>query len=188
MRVELDQRQWPVPGGMGAQQRVADEVIATEGQHLRAGLEDPGGMRLDRAGDAARVVRVQPGVAPVDHPQRLERVEAPGKGVELRCLGTGGADRAGAHPAARAVRGRAVPWHAADHHVGVGRVAAVAAAQEAQRPGIAHLGPSPACLLLAESLVAAFVHLTLAPVREAFEAQQSHGAAGFASPARPVSW
>jgi hypothetical protein len=45
--IEVDQRQRAMAAGMGLEQRVADEVVAAQGQHGAAGFEDAFGMGLD---------------------------------------------------------------------------------------------------------------------------------------------
>ena len=90
---------------------------------------------------ARRMVRVEHGVAAVDHRQRLHQVEPPGKGLELGELHRGRADRPRPEPAAGPVGHRGVVGKAHHRDVDAREVAGVAPAQEGERPAVGHLGP-----------------------------------------------
>ncbi|MNN41949.1 hypothetical protein D3C81_1560970 [compost metagenome] len=140
MGVEVDQRQRAVLGGVGFEQRVADEVVAAQGEHGRAGFEDARGVGLDQFRGVLRDAVVEGAVAVVDHRQVVEGVELPGVVAGPGHLHRGGADGARSEAAAGAVGGGGVEGHAAHHQVHATQVAAVAPAHEAGDAGVGGFG------------------------------------------------
>jgi len=135
--IKMQQRQrLAVLFGVRDQQRVGDEVVAAEGQHLGAGGEDGARVLDDGRLDGQRVVRVEPAVTVVDHGQVVERVEAPRVGLELGQLHAGGTDGLRALARAGAVGDGQVQRNAGYHHVRAFQIARVVAAHEGQYAGV----------------------------------------------------
>ena len=129
--VEVDQRQRPVLAVQRAQDRVADVVVATQGERHHALGDDARIGRGDRRGHVAGMAVVDQEVAMVDHGEALEGIEAPGVGRRPRQRGRGGAHRPRAEARARAVGGGEVEGHPDHRHVDAVQILAVAAAHEA---------------------------------------------------------
>ena len=128
VRIELDQRQPAMAGGVGLKQGVCDEVVAAEGEELCLALDDVRGLRLDGVGEDLRLGVVEGSVAIVDDGECLERVEAERilrVAVEDR---RGAAYRGGAEARAGPVGYCLVEGNAPDHCVDAGEVAANSAA------------------------------------------------------------
>ena len=134
MRVELQERDRTMAARMRAQERIGDEMIAAEAEHLRAGAQDRICMRLDRLDDRLRPVRIEKAIAIVDHREMRERIEAERKRLQLRQLHRCGADRLRPEATARPKRDRRVVRHAADGDVDAGEVARVAPARKLSAP------------------------------------------------------
>ncbi|MCY1299748.1 hypothetical protein D9M70_492870 [compost metagenome] len=157
VRVEVHQRQRAVHLGVGLEQRVADEVVAAQGQQAAAGGEDAVGMRRDAPGGVLRQAVVEVAVAVVDHRQVVEGIELPGPVALPGRLHRGGADRPRAEAAAGAVGGGGVERHAADHQVDAAQVARITAAHEAGDAGVGRLGQGAVEAVAGDRQVA-FVH------------------------------
>jgi hypothetical protein len=140
VRVEVDQCQRRAMAlGMRPQQRIGDEVVATERQHRGVVLYDLSGMGLDRRHDRRWTVMVEPAIAVIDHREPLAGAEAPG--VEFLVeLGRGRADGRRTEPRARPVGRGQVERHAGHGHVDTRQLAGIAAPHEGQHTAVGVLG------------------------------------------------
>ena len=140
VRVEVDQRQRAVFFRVCLEQRVADEVVATQGEHGAARGQNPVGMGLDGSRSVLRRAMVEMAVAVIDAGQQVERIKLPGIVTGPRRLDRGGTNGARAEAAAGTVGGRGVEGHAADHQIHPAQVAGVAATHEAGDAGVGRFG------------------------------------------------
>ena len=112
-------------------------MVAAQGQHGYAGLDDGSGVPFDTVGDGFRFAVVENAIPVVDHRQRLEGIETPGPGAAGPGQVGGGRAHAGrAEACARPVGGGEIQRHAADRHIDAGEIAAVAPAHEAAGAGV----------------------------------------------------
>ncbi|MNO50268.1 hypothetical protein D3C76_406390 [compost metagenome] len=114
VRIEMDQGQRTILGRVSLQQRIADEVIAAQGQHRSTCRQDPLGMGPDRRRGLLRGAVIEIAIAIIDTSQQIERVKFPRPvtrpGRLDRCLADGPRSEA----AARSIAGRGIEWDAAD--------------------------------------------------------------------------
>jgi hypothetical protein len=136
MCVEMDQRQGAVLFGMGFEQRIGDEVIAAQGQHQNATVDDGAGVFDDGRHNRQGIVPIEPAIAVIDNRQIFERIESPGKRFQLGQLHRRCAHALWSHACAAAERYRYVQRNAADGNVNAGQIAGVLAAHERQRTAI----------------------------------------------------
>ena len=104
-------------------------------------------------------MRVDEGIAVINHRQGLERVEPERKMLEFGKLHRPGADGARPKPASRAVGNGIVIGNAADDDIDSVKIAAIAAAGEAERPAIGHFRPGAMSVTVAKGLVTACLSL-----------------------------
>ena len=109
-------------------------MIATKAEHKRSGVQHPVSMRLDAVEHTLWVVRINETVAIIHRRKRFERIEAEREMFQFGKLHRAGADGARPQAATRTVGHGIVIGYAADNKVNPGKVAAVAAARETQRP------------------------------------------------------
>ena len=95
-------------------------MIAADGQHGDAGVDDGRGVGLDALQHAVGVAEIESHIAVVDDRQAVERVEAPGPNIAEGKLARGGAHPGRPEPSARAVAGRQVEGYAADRYIDAG--------------------------------------------------------------------
>ncbi len=137
--VEMQQRQRPVLLGVLPHQRQGDEVIAAEGEHGLVRRQNPGRVRLHLADEGLRLAVVEVKVTVIDDAQMVEDGEIPGPALVFPGqIGGRRADPGRAEAGAGTIGGGEIEGRAGDDHVHfvVAQIAAVAAPEETQRPGV----------------------------------------------------
>ena len=141
--VEVHQGERPEAGRVGPQQGQGDEVVAADGEHGGAGVEDVCRVALDAGGDVGGAAVVQGAVSGVDDGDAPGRIEAPRPRRPPRELRRSGAHRARPQTGAGAVGGREVEGDAGDRDVDSLEIAGVRPPQEAERTGVGRLVATP---------------------------------------------
>ena len=142
VRVEVDQGQRPVFFVQCPQHRIADEMVAPQGQRHCAVRDDAAIGLGDFIRHPMRTPRIETYVPPVDHVESFARIELPcvGRAPGQRCGGR--AYRARTQARAGAIGRGQVERHANHGDIGTCKVLGVAAAQEAQGAGVGRFGNS----------------------------------------------
>ncbi|MNL14649.1 hypothetical protein D3C87_1356000 [compost metagenome] len=126
VRIEMDQGKRTILGRVSLQQRIADEVIAAQGQHRSTRRQDPLGMGPDRRWGLLRGAVIEIAIAIIDTSQQIERVKFPRPvtrpGRLDRCLADGPRSEA----AARSIAGRSIERNAANGDIHATQIAGVA--------------------------------------------------------------